>query len=458
MKPNMLASMLALVPLALLANPHQEFIEGPIQTGPQATEQCIQCHEQHTESFMQTSHWTWDKTQNIDGNKVKLGKKNAINNYCVSVVSNEARCTQCHAGYGWEDQSFDFTDATKVDCLVCHDTTGTYQKDNSGLPFKSVNLVNVAQNVGQPVRDNCGSCHFYGGGGDGVKHGDLDSSMAYPDRSTDVHMDADGMDFQCQDCHQEESHQLLGQATSVSPGMRTSARLECSHCHEGDVHDNAKLNRHTEKVACQTCHIPEFAKVEPTKLWWDWSKAGEDREEFKDQFGKKGYMKKKGEFTWGKNVTPEYAWYNGSSEAYLFGDKMDPAQVTPLRRPKGQVDDGVSKIYPFKVHRGKQLFDVKHQVFIPTKVFGKQGYWKSFDWDQAARLGMNDHPDMKAKGLSYSGDYGFAETEMWWKLNHMVSPKEQALNCMDCHSKKGRLDWSALGYEGDPMRKKRTAQ
>ncbi|MGL4746974.1 MAG: tetrathionate reductase family octaheme c-type cytochrome, partial [Shewanella sp.] len=45
-------------------------------------------------------------------------------------------------------------------------------------------------------------------------------------------------------------------------------------------------------------------------------------------------------------------------------------------------------------------------------------------------------------------------TEMWWRINHMVSPKEQALNCNDCHNKGTRLDWQALGYQGDPMKNK----
>ena len=26
---------------------------------------------------------------------------------------------------------------------------------------------------------------------------------------------------------------------------------------------------HTDKVACQSCHIPEFARVNPTKVSWD---------------------------------------------------------------------------------------------------------------------------------------------------------------------------------------------
>jgi hypothetical protein len=33
----------------------------------------------------------------------------------------------------------------------------------------------------------------------------------------------------------------------------------------------------------------------------------------------------------------------------------------------------------------------------------------------------------------------------------MVAPKEKALACDACHGDRGRLDWRALGYAGDPM-------
>ncbi|MGE0157523.1 MAG: cytochrome C, partial [Geobacter sp.] len=49
-----------------------------------------------------------------------------------------------------------------------------------------------------------------------------------------------------------------------------------------------------------------------------------------------------------------------------------------------------------------------------------------------------------------SGKYGFVETSMVWSVNHMVVPKDKALKCNDCHGEKGRLDWKALGYKGDP--------
>ena len=95
--------------------------------------------------------------------------------------------------------------------------------------------------------------------------------------------------------------------------------------------------------------------------------------------------------------------------------------------------------------RGKQIYDNKYNTLIAAHLVGKDGFWKTLDWNQAAEIGM------KAAGLPYSGEYGFAETAMYWRLNHQVSVKEDALKCLDCHGDKGRLNWKKLGYKGDPM-------
>ncbi|GAA0792277.1 cytochrome c [Shewanella aestuarii] len=455
MKTMTLFMVLALSsPLAYAKFDHKEAITGPFTQGSDVTSQCIECHEDHAKEFMKSSHWTWELKQELPGRTVMRGKKNSINNFCVSISGNEPRCTSCHAGYGWKDNSFDFSDMTKVDCLVCHDTTGTYVKEPAGAgePMAKVDLTRVAQNVGQPVRDNCGTCHFYGGGGDAVKHGDLDSSMSYPDKATDVHMDTDGNDFQCQTCHTTESHQITGNAMGVSPGGETP--IGCENCHDSAPHQNKKLNTHTAAVACQTCHIPFFAKNEPTKMRWDWSTAGDKLPETKDEYGKSTFMNKKGTFVWQKNVPPQYAWFNGNADAYMAGDKIDPKGVVKLTYPLGNIGDAKAKIYPFKVHTGKQIYDTKHNIIITPKTYGEGGYWDKYDWDLAADLGMKANATMIEKGLSYSGQHDFVETEMWWRINHMVSPKDQALQCSDCHNKGQRLDWKALGYDGDPMKNK----
>jgi hypothetical protein len=96
---------------------------------------------------------------------------------------------------------------------------------------------------------------------------------------------------------------------------------------------------------------------------------------------------------------------------------------------------------------GKQ--DSKNNYLIVPKLFGQGGYWKTFDWNAAAKLGM------ELINLAYSGEYNFVETEMYWPINHMVAPAENALRCTECHTRKEtkRLDWEKLGYDGDPMSK-----
>ncbi|MFO7652792.1 MAG: tetrathionate reductase family octaheme c-type cytochrome [Candidatus Krumholzibacteriia bacterium] len=453
---------LALPALAGAAVEEHQMLEGPFASGPEVTEACLMCHEDAAFNFMKSSHWTWESLQNFPGRgEVQYGKKTALNNFCIGLPGNWPRCTSCHAGYGWEDASFDFADPQKVDCLVCHDTTGQYRKfpTGAGHPvyeprewegeiWQPVDLAMVARSVGAPSRENCGACHFFGGGGNAVKHGDLDTSLLEPRRTYDVHMGVDGADMTCQECHQTENHLISGNALVASPtGFN---HLECTDCHDLDVHDKKVLNWHVQTVACQACHIPSFAKERPTKVWWDWSTAGEDRPVEEDEYGLKTYDKKKGTFRWEKDIVPTYSWYNGSAGVHHLGDRMSPEAVTRLNWPNGSKQDLKARIYPFKEHRGKQPYDSQRNVFINPKLFGQGGYWKTFDWKSASAAGM------QAAGLEFSGEVDFAETVMYWKVNHMVVPADQALQCNDCHARdgSGRLDWASLGYKRDPMRER----
>ena len=60
-------------------------------------------------------------------------------------------------------------------------------------------------------------------------------------------------------------------------------------------------------------------------------------------------------------------------------------------------------------------------------------YWGNFDWDKSLAWGM------KAAGAEYSGEMAFVETEMSWPITHMVAPKQDALQCAQCHKENGRL-------------------
>ena len=427
---------------------HSEYMKGPFTSPQEVTETCLMCHDGIDQDIMRSRHWNWlgDKFVNKEGVTMRLGKQNLINNYCISLSSNWARCTSCHIGYGWKDDTFNFTDGNNIDCLICHDQTGSYKKfpTGAGMPDPSVDLVKVAQSVGPTTIQNCSVCHFNGGGGTGVKHGDMDGSMINPSPKLDVHMG--NLGFSCSDCHAGENHQILG-ASHGSLAAGTN-HISCLDCHDEKPHTRKIVNDHIGSVACETCHIPTFAREEPTKIWWDWSTAGQNKSVEKDERGMPLYDKKKGDFLWAKNIVPEYGWHNGRADYYQFGDKLDPEKVVELNSLRGSIDDESAKITPFKVMRGKQIYDSKNNYLIAPKLFGKDGYWKTFNWDKASKLGMTEI------NLDYSGKYGFVETEMYWPINHMVAPASKSLRCTACHSRNGskRLDWEKLGYKDDPMR------
>ncbi|MCU4165382.1 tetrathionate reductase family octaheme c-type cytochrome [Carboxylicivirga caseinilyticus] len=424
---------------------HSQFdvLKKEFKTPQEVTETCISCHNERHIEVMHSNHWNWDRLEYVEGKGIaKLGKKNVINNFCIGSSGNEQACAKCHIGFGMDGNTFDFNNARNVDCMVCHDKSEEYIKGASmaGYPDRHVNLTQVAQHVGRPDKINCGSCHFYSGGGNNVKHGDLEESLLSCSRSTDVHMAGNGINLACVDCHTSDKHHIKGRLYSVS--STNTNRLECTECHTPKPHLNELLNRHFSKVSCQTCHIPIYAKENATKMNWLWSEAGkldQNGQPFfeEDSMGNHSYMSIKGSFIWQKNVQPEYLWFNGKAKHYALGDTVStfPVQINSLL---GNADDPHSKIYPVKVHRGDQIYDPNTKMLIQPRLYaenkGDSAYWMDFDWELSAQAGM------KEIGLPYSGEYTFVQTEMYWPINHMVSPKDEALSCNECHtSNNGRL-------------------
>ncbi len=423
---------------------HSKFaqLQKEFKTPQEVTMTCLSCHTERHKEVMASSHWNWERLSYVQGRGVSSsGKKNVLNNFCIGSQSNEQACAKCHIGFGMSDNHFDFNNASNVDCMVCHDTSEEYMKGASmaGYPDRSVNLTKVAQSVGSPERSNCGSCHFFSGGGNNVKHGDLEAAQLSCSRDVDVHMAGNGMDMSCVACHTAENHQIKGKLYSVS--KTNTNRATCEQCHTNTPHFSEVLNRHGSKVSCQTCHIPEYAKVNSTKMSWKWSDAGKLKDgqpyQEEDSLGNHNYMSIKGTFTWERNVKPEYVWFNGTADQYELGDSITsvPVQMNTLF---GSYSDRKSKIIPIKIHVGDQIYDKKYMRLIQPRLYaenkGDSAYWVDFDWQTAAIAGMKD------VGLPYSGEYGFIETAAYWPINHMVAPKEQALSCVECHTRNnGRL-------------------
>jgi len=414
---------------------HTELVELSAKPDPlEVTRECLRCHPAQGEEMLTSTHWLWKGPSPFtlgQEKRVDLGKATVtVNNFCVSVLSNWPRCTGCHAGYGWKDATFDFTDKTRIDCLVCHDTTGTYQKDlkAAGMPDPSVDLVLVAKKVGKPSRKTCGNCHFSGGDEDFVRHGKLNAFVDFHASSCDVHME--GLGFQCHDCHKTGNHKIAGRsiALPVAEGSRS-----CNHCHTDAPHQEKSLlthhlNSHCDHIGCVTCHNPIYAKCTPVKTYWDWSTAGDkDRKVKRNEHGMPDYAWEAGDFTWGSEIKPVYAWYNGQVERYLLGDPINPSGVTALNEPVGDIRDRDSKIYPFKIMGGTQAADAKYNYLLVPHLEGPGGFWQTLDWQQSFTSAA------AASGLAYSGEYEWVETAMYLSLNHEVLPKVFALSCVQCH-------------------------
>ena len=430
-----------------------ETLQGPFATGPEVTKACLACHTEAAKQFQKTRHWTWSFNNPATGQK--LGKGFVINNYCISAVPNIQECASCHPGYGWNEPgvtftNFDFGRQESVDCLVCHDTTGTYSRAALIDPGnRKPDLAVMAQQVGPTSRKTCGTCHFAGGGDKGVKHGDIDPTLERPDVFVDVHMSPEGVGLNCSTCHSTDAHDIrgsryastaVGGGSVIVPGRSHGNRVICQGCHGATPHAaDGLLDRHGRKVACETCHIPLFARGDySTKMWWDWSEAGlrDDKGSpltQKDALGQEVYSGKKGRFVWERDVVPEYRWFNGTVHYTLLDDPIHPDRTVSINSLGGGPLDPGSRIAPFKVMRGRQPYDTVSNTLVAPQTTGDKGYWKTFDWQSSIQLGM------EAVGRSFSGHYGFVDTEMYWPINHMVAPKRESLMCNDCHNARSRL-------------------
>jgi hypothetical protein len=525
------------------AEAHQAALDRPFDSGYAVTAECVRCHAGQAEQVMKTLHWTWSgptpQLSALEGfsptdkplDPGTIGKVNLVNNFCVAVPSNEKRCDQCHAGYGGDPDASKpqksaraYTEADssvplahRVDCLVCHsDPAAGYQKAPAdfGRPVATANLTAAAKAIIRtPTRQNCGACHFYAGGGDNVKL--MGSSLRNPTTDVDVHM---GSGMNCAECHAEPGHHFKGAGIHVPANV---GRSSCEDCHGATPHEGksaagGNIDRHTDTIACQTCHIPTFSRAQFAKTDWDWSTAGDKGR------GQNGVVKTKvndggqpaesgvavttydymkGDFVWERNVKPAYAWYDGGMVHVTTDDRgtfapesgrtaADADRIT-LGRPTANGAEGKAKIHPFKLMRGKQpvYVDGAKSFVVAPNVFGPTGLWgvvqsAGYAYDPAARTFVA--PNAKAPVASptsidalwsslltagakkagqipadaptlakFDGKSGweFRYTKLYMDLNHEIAPKGQALACASCHSATPVIEWSQLGYAcADPAK------
>jgi octaheme c-type cytochrome (tetrathionate reductase family) len=455
----------------------------------EGTQSCLECHAMEGMDMLTKAHFTWQGVAtNIVGDGIQgniHGKNDIINNFCVAVPSNEGRCTQCHAGYGYDHNTYDFGDPTNIDCLVCHDQTGTYADGTkiyskapatAGRPPEGTDLNAVARSVATPRNgnravptiDNCIFCHARAGGDDNVKHGDLAMSLADTTREFDVHMGTDGADFECVECHQVKKNmdrEMIDHGIGGMPyhSVDEGEMLGCVDCHVdpalhagSTVEDIVNLPGHAA-IACQVCHIPTIARETSTKVSWKWSDAGLDGPPEgvvtpDPATGRETWLKKKGTFVWANNVRPTLLYHDGTWNKTIIGINDTYTELPAyLGGPAADYTTEGAKIYPFKKMVGNQPADANNNTILVPHLFGMKGgpnpFWVTYDWNLALQDGA------AYAGQTYTGEFEFVDTVMYLAVNHEVAPKEQAYGmdgaCGDCHGD-GLIDWTELGWTADP--------
>jgi hypothetical protein len=444
----------------LLTEPAQGSHAGRFSTF-EGTLTCLECHTREAMEVHASVHYQWkgDATDVHGLNSDVAGKLGGINDFCiypdinwigkltnVNGVEVDGGCAKCHVGLGAKPGEVATQQQLEnIDCLICH--SGQYQRTVAQVDGEykfvpdtekmTVSLLQAATDITRPSNDTCLNCHTKAGGGNNFKHGDIEEAHRNPSRSFDVHMasQADGgAGLRCLDCHTAANHRIAGRGTDLRP-RELPDPVNCTMCHSETPHNRGEIDKHTARVNCTVCHIPNFAKVAATDMNRDWSKPG-------DLVQATGLYEPHHEK--GKNVVPEYYFFNGTSYFYQFGDPAVPGENgrIVMSAPLGKIGESGAKVHAFKRHLAKQPVDPSSGALLPLKI-GK--FFQSGDIQEAVEIGA------ATVNGKYNG-HQFAETERYMGLFHEVAPKDQALDCNSCHNGGNRLDFTALGYAPNSSR------
>ncbi len=409
-----------------------DLITGPFTDVTKVTTQCIECHVQQGTHILRSNHWTWKRNKTIDGEPQVFSKKNGLVYFAVAAGGNPSQCLTCHISSNLHDERFDPTSPTNIDCLACHDTTGTYKR-LEGVPKPEQDLLKIAKNVGRPQIKNCLACHGNKKDSSGYKiHNGIEK---------DIHFTTSGGTFSCQQCHPSNGKHTFSRTLHSSPGAMQEKG--CAACHTSLPHQQKRLNTHSEIIACRTCHIPSYGNEQPEIFNWNWFFSNNSTSVYQNNGQQEYPLISKYGFLQASSLQPVYLWDNGSDHIYTRGDKADKNQLTILQKPSSRSPQSV--IAPFTISYGTQLMDAKYRYLIsPSFKKDKSFIPLNASWNEAATDGM------KKLRLPFSGVTEPVTTVSYRRLNHGVVPAEKALGCMECHGAKSRFDWQSLGYEFDP--------
>ena len=385
-------------------------------------------------------------------------------------------CARCHASNGTvgPDQ-LDEEHWQSVDCLICHALN--YRVGGTELVNAADRLpiADAASPTGfrlplpagadlgasslsislHPTTQVCQRCHA------GADAGFLQRTGAF-NQTDDRHAST----LSCYVCHQSQGHQFAAgrpkptQWAVERSGTADGNQVPCAGCHSlaGQAH-RPDLNMvvpahpgfpgvHFQKLACETCHIPEIRGL-------SWQAF--DRLERVVESGRFLQWRPQRGTRNDSPQPPDYLWYNGT--------------VWTDDQPRGSLPDWLSRVTPFRRVVSRMPQDLASGRLLPldlTVIENADSLMSNFVslpedtlalLDLAVRRGVAAAAaqDPAAWGMlvdgqgAYTGSWQVLDRLMYFPVNHGVKPvSQQPLTCTDCHMTGTRMDWQALGFPGDP--------
>ncbi len=454
------------------SNPH-DTITGTFSTPAEVTAKCLECHVAEGFEVVDSLHGmkpiAAPNVLNISGDSQKLIEINTFCSYPNPALAGAA-CLSCHPTLG----KFENLTAADIDCLRCHndayksafpgdpdpanhdtivdwegtsksyipadrdDVTGEFYVVFNWDAMPGLTALDLIKGVHKPTTSSCLSCHAKAGGGDWTKRGDFGLSSANPSSTEDVHLASaanGGAGLSCADCHTPSLHQIPGRGIDLRPEEGGSVKA-CVDCHVGmDSGGHAAAgrrsepDRHVQRVACQSCHIPAFGKGGATEMWRDWTTPHWNQALCSGQGAWAGEEHKVA------NVAPDHVFFDGTSYVYSLGQtlsRVDPISGFDLMADaNGAANDalGVSKLVPIKRHQSNMA--VMSSGADAGKVIPFDVVWQF-------KTGLSD--EAAERGKAYAGFIGnhewkWLEAEM--AINHGVSPASDVAECTSCHHARG---------------------
>lgn len=357
----------------------------------------------------------------------------------------------------------------------------------------SLTTLAAAQNVHKTTRQSCLNCHATSGGGDGTKRGDMFKENANPSVALDMHMSPQGENLTCSDCHNTigdngEGHRMRGRGLDLRPSdVAEKFTCETSGCHSAEPHGDfsnttgSSKDKHATKVACQTCHIPAYAKASVgTETARDWQDPHPTATACN---GRGGWLPREDKGGLGTDeIIPVYTWFDGTSEIYYLGESLDGVPTVPLDAdvaasfagnfntgdpavvlgaPNGDVTSSTAKIYPMKAHWGKLARHDQNNTLIGHSTFE---FFRTGSFCRAVAVGLGIDEVNAPSSNVCAGQAGNLEMPSgttvvpvftYQTINHGVETTDNALGgstsgCGSCHSGLSggpvRMDMDVLGY------------